>query len=112
VDHYDYARARVLLDSLPGDLREGPYLVSVLKPLASTAPREYLFQNLSFVPDDDDKLISYWVREFLAQAAQERFWEPRTLDSFVLKLRTTIAVLSFGLQPVQKGLESWVSWIH
>jgi hypothetical protein len=112
LDHYDYARARVLLGSLPGDLREGPYLVSVFKPLASAVPREYLFQNLSLIPDDDDKLISWWVREFLSQAAQERFWEPRTFDSFVLKLRTTIAVLSSGLQPVQKGLESWVSWIH
>lgn len=113
LEHYDYARARALLDLLPGSLREGPYIVSLLKPLSSGGPAsQYLFQNLSAVPTGNGDLISWWVREFLNQAAQERFWEPKTAESLVLKLRTTIALLATGLPVVQKGLDSWISWIH
>jgi hypothetical protein len=112
LEHYDYARARALLSLLPGSLREGPYFVSVLTPLDSgAAPKQYLFQDLSAVPANAD-LISWWVREFLNQAAQERFWEPRTGDRLVIKLRTTIAALAIGLPDVRKGLDTWISWVH
>lgn len=113
LDHYDYARARALLDLLPGNLREGPYIVSVLKPLGSgSLPKQYLFQNLSTVPTTDGNLISWWIREFLNQAAQERFWEAKTAELLVLKLRTTIEVLASGLPEVQKALDSWISWVR
>jgi hypothetical protein len=110
--HYDYARARALLSLLPGSLREGHYFVSLLTPFDSgAAPKQYLFQDLSAVPANAD-LISWWVREFLNQAAQERFWEPRTGSLLALKLRTTIATLAIGLPDVRKGLEAWISWVH
>lgn len=119
LEHYDYARARSLLNLLPGNSREGPYFISVLKPLEwdAGAPSQYLFQDMSAVPANTD-LISWWVREFLNQAAQERFWEARTAGSLVLKLRTTIAALAIGLPDVKKGfdnwkeLDTWISWIH
>ena len=113
LDHYDYARARALLDLVPGTHREGPYIVSALKPLGSgDSTSQYLFQDLSAVPAGGGDLISWWIREFLNQAAQERFWEPRTAESLVLKLRTTIAVLATGFPVVQEGLDSFISWIH
>ena len=113
LEHYDFARATALLRALPGDLTEGPYIVSVLKPLAlDSQPSQYLFQNLSAIPAKSSDLVSWWVREFLHQAAQERFWEPKTAELLVVKLRTTIAVLAIGLPDVQKAVAGWVSWMH
>jgi hypothetical protein len=110
--HYDYARARVLLDDLPGNLKEGIYLVSSLKPLSGGPNPPYLLQDLTTVPTQPPDLISWWVREFLNQAAQERYWEPKTVEIFALKLRTTISVLAMGLPEVQKSVTGWVSWVH
>jgi len=112
LDHYDYAKAQALLHVLPDVLTEGPYIVSTLKPLSSYTrrPDHYLFQDLSIVPTEPSDLISWWVREFIHQSAQERFWEPRTGGLLALKIRTTIAVLAIGLPDVQKSIASWVSW--
>jgi hypothetical protein len=79
---YDYERARVLLKDLAGAQREGPYIVSVLKPPAwnSSLSRPYLFQDQSAVPPH---LISAWTKEFLNQAAQEQFWQERTAVQWV-----------------------------
>ena len=113
LEHYDYARSRVLLQVLPGDLNDGPYIVSTLRPLdPSSRPSAYLFQNLSTVPSEPSDLISWWIREFLHQAAQERFWEPKIGELLVLKMRTTIAVLAIGLPEVQKSLTGWIAWMH
>jgi hypothetical protein len=110
IDNYDYARARSFLDVLPGNLREGPYFISALKRLSSSSPVDhYLFQDLSGVPSDIDFL---WVREFLNQAAQERYWNPPTAELFVLRMRTTIGVLAEGLPEVQQSLGAWIAWLH
>lgn len=112
LENYDFARARVLLDLLPGAHNAGPYFVSVLKPLtgARQLSGQYLFQNLSAVPAEPQDLISSWILEFMNLAAQERFWEPRTAEVLTLKLRSTISVLAIGLPEVKKQLASWVSW--
>ena len=112
VEHYDYARARVYLDLLPGSRRDGIYLVSCSKPLSEGANPPYLLQDLSTIPVTPEDLASPWVREFLNQAAQDRFWEPRTMDNLILKLRTTIAVLAIGLPDVQNSLRKWIDSIH
>ena len=52
------------------------------------------------------------MREFQNQAAQERFWEPRTMEILTLKLRTTIAVLAIGLPEVQSAVHKWISSIR
>ena len=112
LDHYDYARARVLLDFLPGNRRDGIYVVSSLKPLSGGPNPPYLLQDFSTLPTEPPDLISWWMREFLNQAAQEQFWEPKTGERFVLNLRTTISVLAIGLPEVQKAVTGWVTWIH
>jgi hypothetical protein len=107
LDHYDFARARFLLRRLPGSLRQGPYFVSSLQPLGNAAqtPREYLFQDLSTVPQH---LIDSWVIAFLNQSAQERFWKPSTVEALNLRMRTLIGVLAVGLPDVRRSLKDWV----
>ena len=111
---YDYARARSILRLLPGGNREGPYIVSALRPLGGTAapaalPNPYLFQDLSTAPPH---LVATWVKEFLNQAAQERFWEERSAERFALKLRVTVGVLGAALPEVKKALDTWIAWVR
>ena len=107
LDHYDFARARVVLRQLPGNLRRGPYFVSALRPLGKPSQdvREYLLQDLSTVPPH---LIDSWVVEFLNQSAQERFWRVSTVEQLSLKIRTIIGVLSIGLPHVRSSLKDWI----
>ena len=109
LDNYNYARARALLKTLPGSYRDGPYIVSSLKPISGipSVSGRYLYQDLSSVPPD---LVSSWEKEFLNQAAQERFWDERSAEILVLKLRTAIGILAIGLPDVQKSLEGWIAW--
>jgi hypothetical protein len=89
--NYDYARARALLNAVPGGPHSsGPYFISTIKPLSevSSISEHYLYQNLSSVPPG---IIDAWVREFINQASQERFWESRNVAQFALKLRQAIA---------------------
>jgi hypothetical protein len=109
VDHYNYTRARIFLDKFPGSrLGDGPYIVSVPTPL-STASRvsgDFLFQDLSTVPPS---LIGPWVKEFVAQAAQENYWQPQAMDQMVLKLRTDIGIAALALPDVKKAASEWNS---
>ena len=110
LEKYDYARARTILRLLPGTHRDGPYIVSALRPLAAPTPLgPVLFQDLSRVPPH---LVSAWVKEFLNQAAQERFWEERTGQQLAHRLRLTIGVLAEGLPEVRKALDSWITWLR
>lgn len=116
LEHYDYARALLLLRVLPekyrkGNLRKGPYFISALEPLTekTTLSSQCLFQDLSTVPEDKN-IVSLWVKEFLNQAAQERFWERNKAKMFVIKLRTTIGILAKGLPDVLNGLKDWIAW--
>jgi hypothetical protein len=114
LEHYDYARARAVLRLLPGSRRDGPYIVSALRPLTSAdgsavAAGEYLFQDLSAVPPH---LTSAWITEFLNQAAQERFWEAKTGQRLVLNLRVTIGIMGAGLPEVKKALDTWIAWVR
>jgi hypothetical protein len=112
LENYDFARARAILDELPGDYHAGLYLVSALRPLTDTQtkPDHYLFQDLTTVPDKPPELISWWVREFLNQAAQERFWNTKNAELLELRLRTTISVIAAGLPEVQEQLNNWIKW--
>jgi hypothetical protein len=114
LDHHDFARARSLLRVLPGSNREGPYIVSALRPLggaagATGASGPHLFQDLSSVPPH---LASSWVKEFLNQAAQERFWEARTGERLALRLRMTVGILGMGLPEVRRALDTWIAWVR
>lgn len=111
LDHYHYARAQVLLRALPGTHRHGPYIVSYSEPLTGIGPLsgQYLYQNLSSVPPF---LVQSWVQEFLNQAAQEHFWEERTVEQLALRLRTAIEIFAEGLPEVQGALDRWIAWIR
>lgn len=105
---YNYARAAVLLAAVPGARGDGPYLVSSRTPLAARAPTDpVLVQDLSSVPPE---LASLWVSEFVNQAAQERFWEPRTVSNVALRMRTAVGVLARGVKEVRGALDDWIAW--
>jgi hypothetical protein len=112
--NYDYARARSLLRHLPGLVRDGPYIVSTLRPpgpagTTALASGQYLFQDLTAVPP---ALVASWVKEFLNQAAQERFWDERAGTRLVLRLRLTVGILGAGLPEVRKALDTWITWVR
>ena len=113
LDNYDYARARSLLRALPGPNRDGPYILAAFRPLGSAAAGAtsgpYLFQNLSSVPPH---LAASWVREFLNQAAQERFWEERTTVQLAQRMRLTVGIMGAGLPEVRKALDGWIAWVR
>jgi hypothetical protein len=111
LDHYDYPRARLLLSSFRRSKGDGIYIVSCLKPLSDGHAPPYLFQDLSAVPAVPSDLISWWIREFMNQAAQEHFWKPRTAKRLILNMRTTIAVLAGGLPEAQHALTTWITWL-
>ena len=107
---YDYARARKILMTLPGEYRgEGPYIVSTLVRLGTVTrvPEPFLFQDLSLVQPNEVKI---WARAFLSQAAQERYWEERTLIQLGLKARTIVAVAAEGYPKVKSSLEEFITW--
>ncbi len=113
LDNYDYARARSLLRNIPGNNRDGPYILAATRPLgqgegAELAAGHYLRQDLSSVPPH---LAALWVKEFLNQAAQNRFWEEKTAIKLGLNLRRTIGVAGAGLPEVRKGLDSLITWV-
>jgi hypothetical protein len=112
LENYDFARARAILDELPGNYHAGLYLVSALQPLTDTQTKtdHYLIQDLTTVPNKPPELILWWVREFLNQAAQERFWNTKNAELLELRLRTTISVIAVGLPEVQEQLSNWIKW--
>jgi hypothetical protein len=104
--HYNYDHARFLLNRLAGEYREGPYIISVLEPLsAGERVKPYLFQDLSRIPPE---LAGAWVNEFMNQAAQEHFWQARTLPQLRLKIHGVIAVAAMGLPDVVAALPTWI----
>ncbi|WP_340117479.1 hypothetical protein [Pelagibius sp. 7325] len=91
--HYDRARADVLMARLQLS-GNGPYIVSVLRPLTREAvPRDdaFLVQDLTGVPPE---LVALWVDEFKRQVVQEATESPEQLRRLALHLRTRIAVLA------------------
>jgi hypothetical protein len=109
VANYDYARAEVLLSKLPGGLlTDGPYVISVLRPLSSVGPDSFrfLYQDLSTVPTT---LIIPWLKEFMVQASQDRFWEEPKMSEFVLSLRDGIERIALALPDVKEAASEWKS---
>lgn len=106
--NYDLARASTILAKLEGNYRDGPYILAFLSPplKSTTTPRPYLTMDLSKVPPN---LIRAWMKEFLNQAAQERYWEERRVPKFVLNLRTGIEVASNVYPDVEKAVKKWVT---
>ncbi len=104
--HYDYARGAVMLASLPERIGAGPVIVSVLKPLsADQHPHPVLVQDLSKA---QPVLMSDYVAEFVDQAAQDHFWEEKTLQVFSLHLRNFLETAAVGLGMSKVAVNGWV----
>ncbi|MBX3329865.1 MAG: hypothetical protein KF722_05660 [Nitrospira sp.] len=88
---YDYAAAQILLSKLSTTYQDGPYLISVLKPLskAGSPVPVHLFQDFTGVVPDH---ASNWVKHFTYLAAQQRSWQDQSLRQFHLKMRNLLAV--------------------
>ena len=105
---YDYGRALELLRHFPQLDSEGPFLLSFAEPLSRArrpAESSYLEMDLAWVPPD---LVYFWVREFQKQAAQQQFWNERTLPRLALRLRTVIGVFAEANTDLVSGLETWI----
>ena len=92
-EYYDHGRAEVLIARM-GLAGNGPFIVSVLKPLGDHPVSEsgaFLVQDLSGVPPD---LVALWVDEFKRQVVKEATGSPERLRRLALNLRTQIAVLA------------------
>ena len=91
-----------MIKTVHGDLRDGPYIISTLKPLdtQSNENSNYIRLDMSDVPP---RIISLWVKEFMNQAAKKRYWEEDTTRKFILNVRTTLEVLAEGTIEVHKG---------
>jgi hypothetical protein len=118
VDNYDYDRSGVLLTLIGLDSGPGPYIISVLRPLAGgqVAPEHCLRQDMSSVPARLD-LMTAWISTFTQRAAQKYFWNDDALSHLRLELRTDIAIVAegsktVGLQwlSVKKRIASLISW--
>jgi hypothetical protein len=112
LDHYDIARARLLLAKLPRHFRSGPYIVSSLLRLSHGLPPDggYLFQNLSSRIVSLD-LANAWVREFQEEVQTQQSWQPNEIRKFVLSLRAKVAELAVDIPSARAGLATWISWL-
>ena len=112
LDHYDIARARILLAKLPRRYRSGPYIVSSLIRLSHGLPpdRHYLFQNLSSRAVTSD-LADAWVRQFQEQVQTQEYWQPNEIRTFVLSLRAKVADLASDIPQARAGIATWISWL-
>jgi hypothetical protein len=110
LENYDFARAKAILKSFPGEYRDGPYIISVLLPPPPRGKKysgNYLYQNLSAVPP---RIVLDWAKAFMNQAAKVRYWEPRTTEQLVLELRTVVAQLAIGWPIVRNAMKDLIEW--
>jgi hypothetical protein len=109
LDHYDYARGAAMLASLPGSKGPGPLITSVLKPMTFDAPpHPVLVQDLSRA---QPLLMADYVKQFVDQAAQDHFWEARTLAAFSLTLRNALETAAIGFGLSQDAVQKWVHYV-
>ena len=104
VTNYNYAHATGLIGLIGGDYPCEACIVSFLHPLNSyTKPKPILYQELSRV---DPAVLSEYIKDFKARAAQERFWEKKTLTSLRLALRNDLEIAATGLGMSQDAVMS------
>ena len=109
LENYSYAKARALLRKLPGQHRDGPYIISSFTPFFSDGrlSDNILTQNLSFVPAH---IVHVWAREYFNQTAQERYWEVKGIRRIALSLRKTVAVLAAPVPSIRNAIDDWIKW--
>ena len=108
LENYDFARARAILKlfDIDWEKNSGPFIISVLSPLAGDKfTGNYLFQDLS-ASYGQSQLTFGWVKAFMNQAAQVRRWDPKNTERVALQLKTVIGQL--GIQ--SNALNECIRW--
>jgi hypothetical protein len=105
VDDYDYDRARRFLESFKTPpVGDGPFIVSCEQPLQGAGhdePTRYLLEDLSTVPAT---VLKFWVTEFLAQTAQERWDNKASLRRVALRIRTELEIAAVAYPQIESSL--------
>lgn len=104
---YDYTAAEILMNNVRHAHQQGPYLLSVLKPLSAPGEPPHLWEDLTGVVPDE---AWNWIKFFTYLAAQQRSWSEDSLRRFGLKLRNLIAVGGKVTPDVLKGLEKAIQF--
>jgi hypothetical protein len=106
LDHYDYARAKRLLESIPGTSGDGPFIVSANHPVpeSGAAPDKYLLENLNTVPVS---IVKFWVDQFRIQTSQER-WDQAGLRGVALRVRTAIEIASIAYPEIRTSIATLI----
>jgi hypothetical protein len=106
LDHYDYARSTAMLANLPNPTGEGPILVSVITPLSLTSQTfPVLVQDLSKA---QQQLMTAYTKEFADQVANEKFWEPETLELLEVNLENVMVVAAGGVGMTESAVSIWL----
>lgn len=114
--HYNFARARILLNILQMHGVNGPYVASTLKPLSNQTqqPDHFLWQDMSSASPE---VVVLWEQEFERRAEREDFWAPDRRNQAILELRTFIANAAFAFGESNASMETfkgivatWVAW--
>lgn len=105
---YDYAAAQILLSRVQQAYPQGPYLISVLKPLSEPGQPAHLWEDLTGVVPE---LAWNWISFFTYLAAQQRSWSEDSLQRFSLKLRNLIAVGGKVTPDVIEGLKKAIQFM-
>jgi len=111
LEHYDYARARLMLAALKPGHGDGPYLVSCLQPLSGSEELAggYLRQNLSGAPPE---FMRAWIVEFLKQAGSPDEWDRTSLSKFALTLRTVAVVSADRWPQIAASVKNWITVVQ
>lgn len=105
--NYDYARSRSILRLLPGDHRNGPYIVSFPSPITGhqATVKPFLVFDLTIFPPE---MIDSAIKEYLCQAENEAFYEERSLPRLALNISNTVHVLAAAQEPIVTALHDWL----
>ena len=71
-------------------------------------PHPVLVQDLSRA---QPLLMADYVKQFVDQAAQDHFWEARTLAAFSLTLRNPLETAAIGFGLSQDAVQKWVHYV-
>ena len=109
--NYDYARSRAILRLIPGTHRDGPYILSSSSFVSGLAQLEkpYIEEDLTLFPTD---MVEPVFKEYLIQAANEAFYEKRSLARLALNMRAIVHVLANAKPKIESELNNWLKLVE
>jgi hypothetical protein len=98
---YDFARARSWLNIVDRTLRDGPYLVTVARPLSPTERQEMILQKLDGVASS---VVANWITAYLRELGQQTVYGRGFEPSVTLRMRTILAVVAESVPNISAAL--------